>query len=209
MFYKKLLKKFKNKKILVTSVIIAVIVLQLVIIVLLLSRQKQTAVKATPPSHKKRIVRDKPIIAIPSKLSIEKLSIETVIEQVEKDKQGNMDVPSGYKTVGWYSLGVMPGEKGNAVISGHVDDPKGNPAVFTNLKTLKKGDTLVIQDKKNTKRTFKVFKTAVYPYNNAPLEAIFGATSSAQLNLITCDGTWDKEQKTYTDRLVVFTQLVN
>ncbi len=39
------------------------------------------------------------------------------------------------------------------------------------------------------------------------MEEIFGASKIARLNLITCDGVWDKKTLSYDKRLVVFTEL--
>ena len=38
--------------------------------------------------------------------------------------------------------------------------------------------------------------------------AIFGASQSSDLNLITCNGDWDRGKATYTRRLVVYTSLL-
>ncbi len=46
-----------------------------------------------------------------------------------------------------------------------------------------------------------------YKVSEAPLAKIFGGTTKAQLNLITCNGTWDKKKQDYDKRLVVFTEL--
>jgi hypothetical protein len=56
--------------------------------------------------------------------------------------------------------------------------------------------------------TFKVVAVKDYDYN-APTTDIFSQdTSTAQLNLITCGGNWDKTLGSYSKRVVVFTELV-
>ena len=47
----------------------------------------------------------------------------------------------------------------------------------------------------------------VYPYQAVPTGLIFNQADKARLNLITCDGTWVKGDKTYSERLVVFAEL--
>jgi len=37
---------------------------------------------------------------------------------------------------------------------------------------------------------------------------VFTSKTGAHLNLITCDGVWDASKKSYTKRLIVFTDLV-
>ncbi len=52
-----------------------------------------------------------------------------------------MGVPDNGHDVAWFKLGARPGEEGNAVIAGHVDDQKG-PAIFYHLDKLTKGDEI-------------------------------------------------------------------
>jgi hypothetical protein len=40
------------------------------------------------------------------------------------------------------------------------------------------------------------------------MASIFGSSLTPDLNLITCDGAWNRGQATYSDRLVVFTTLM-
>jgi hypothetical protein len=54
-----------------------------------------------------------------------------------------------------------------------------------------------------------VVEIEIYPYKDAPKEKIFAQNDMARLNLITCDGTWVKADKTYDERLVVYTKLVS
>ena len=195
----------KKKTISAYLIIGIIVIIQLVIIGLLVYRQPHK--NEAQQLELQKIANPTPLIEKPMKLRIPKLDIDTLVEHVGQNESGEMDVPSSFKTVGWYQLGVLPGERGNAVISGHYDTEDGKPAIFAQLKKLQQGDTITIEDEHNIKRSFVVYKTEVYPFDNAPLEEIFGATTSAQLNLITCEGEWDKKNKVYTDRLVVYTRL--
>ncbi|MDV2685084.1 class F sortase [Alkalihalophilus lindianensis] len=51
--------------------------------------------------------------------------------------------------------------------------------------------------------TFSGINMAVYPYDDAPIETIFGYTSAKRLNLITCTGEFDRVERTHRERLVV------
>jgi len=44
-------------------------------------------------------------------------------------------------------------------------------------------------------------------WQNCPLQQIFGPTAETHLNLITCDGTFNRALGQYDKRLVVFSQL--
>lgn len=145
---------------------------------------------------------DKPVT-----LRIPKLGIDTAIESVTEDSTGAMDVPKEAANVGWYSLGVMPGGKGNAVIAGHLDTPTGEGAVFYKLSSLTPGDEIQVLDEKNNLLTFIVEKKETYQTDTFPIQTVFGSNQSKMLNLITCEGNFNQSKKLYSQRLVVFSKL--
>jgi len=147
-------------------------------------------------------------IGTPEKLIIKKIGVNASVEAVGLDKLNRMDVPKKADDVGWYNLGVKPGEVGNAVIDGHLDRIDLSPAVFWNLKNLQNGDQIQVQDADNQTYTFKVMDVESYPWNNFPLQQVFGPTNKKMLNLITCQGTYDTKIGLYTDREVVYSELV-
>src|SRR5437868_6418329 len=79
-------------------------------------------------------------VGTPKRLIITKIGVNAPVELVGLDKQGRMDVPKDANDAGWYDLGVKPGQKGNAVMDGHLDKVNGAPAIFWNLKKLAPGD---------------------------------------------------------------------
>ena len=101
---------------------------------------------------------------------------------------------------------VAPGEKGSAVISGHIDGESGEVRVFNDLHKLKKGDVLYIEDDKRITTAFVVRESRIYDPGYA--EEVFSSNDSAHLNLVTCDGVWDEVKKSYTKRLVVFGDII-
>jgi len=121
-----------------------------------------------------------------------------------------MDTPKGWMNAAWYSPGFRPGETGNAVIAGHLDSRSGGPAVFWNLSHLQPGDEIMITYERGDRYTFAVQDLEAVPYDIAgpALAAIFGASQTSDLNLITCNGLWDRGKATYTQRLVVYATLL-
>jgi sortase (surface protein transpeptidase) len=95
---------------------------------------------------------------------------------------------------------------GNSVIAGHFDSKTG-PAIFWRLRELRPGDEIFVSSDDGIERRFVVQATENYRFDNAPLERIFGTTSDAGLNLITCGGTFDRRSSNYDQRLVVYTTL--
>lgn len=147
------------------------------------------------------------VISEPITFSIPKIQVNTHVESVGLDADKNMDVPKEAANVGWYNLGVKPGEKGNAVLAGHFDDPNGDPAVFYELDSLEEGDTVEVTDENNVTYVFTVTHKESYAVDEFPISTVFGASDKEMLNLITCEGTFDKSAATYSHRLVVFTEL--
>lgn len=144
----------------------------------------------------------------PSRLLINRLKAETTIEHVGADKDGRMDVPKDPKNVAWWEPGVTPGELGSAVLAGHYDNPDGSPSVFYELDELNNGDTIEIYDENENKLIFEVTDKEYFDDASFPINVVFERNDAKRLNLITCAGSYDRESKNYSQRLVVFTKLV-
>ncbi|WP_227395716.1 class F sortase [Jeotgalibacillus aurantiacus] len=143
----------------------------------------------------------------PSRLVIPAINVDAVINPYGLDPEsGGMAVPDNGEEVAWYEPGYKPGQKGNAVLAGHVDSEKA-PAVFWDLKELTEGDEIHVYDESGKMLTYVVTKTEIYDRNEAPIQEIFGVSSKEKLNLITCTGYFDRDIRNYVDRMVVYTEL--
>lgn len=140
---------------------------------------------------------------LPVRLDIPKLTISAKIEYLGLTKGGEMAVPSNIHDVGWYKFGALPGTKGSAVLAGHLNGLKGESGVFANLDKLQKGDIFSVTDTNNQTTQFVVREIRTYGQHEQPYE-VFKSTDGVHLNLITCTGVWDREQRHFTERLVVF-----
>ncbi len=136
---------------------------------------------------------------VPSRVRITAIGVDARVESVGITSSGTMGVPQDIKDVGWYALGVHPGQAGDAVIDGHLTWTSG-PGVFAKLGQLKPGDTVIVDYTDGTTRQFKVAKTTEYPWNDRPA-GLFATGGSARLSLVTCSGTWNG--KAYSNRVVV------
>jgi sortase A len=156
------------------------------------------------PSHSAPGTQVASQVYTPSTIEIPSISMKSSVEQVGLDSQNRMDVPKNWNNVGWYKLGYKPGEGGTAVISGHLDTSTGAPAVFYKLNSVNRGDKIIITDDHGNKANFKVTDKEHYPYNQVPLQKIFNTAGAAALNLITCQGDWNPNQRNYSERLVIY-----
>ena len=146
------------------------------------------------------------LIPAPKELVIPSLQVRAPIEAVGKTEDGAMDVPQNVWNVAWYEPGPKPGEKGQAVIAGHYDSKTG-PAVFVYLSKLQLGDEVQIIDTSGKTKTFVVYNKEIYDRDSFPISQVFGDADAPYLNLITCDGIFNKQAETYSKRIVVFTRL--
>ncbi len=162
------------------------------------------AVLQTYPEQKKP---QEIVVSEPVTLSIPKLNVNTSVESVGEDREGKMDVPKDVYNVGWYNLGFEPGEKGSAVVAGHLDTVTGSPAVFYYIDNLTPGDEVIVTDKNGIQLTFIVTHNQTYPFDQVPLQEVFAPTDKPRLNLITCTGEWNIGTRNYSNRLVVYTEL--
>jgi LPXTG-site transpeptidase (sortase) family protein len=170
----------------------------------------EVQVQSGPPLFVKNIVAPLPVLKevrspLPARLKIPKLNVDAVVLSVGLTKDGAMGVPEGPTDVAWFDLGSRPGEKGSAVIAGHFGWKNNIPAVFDSLGTLKKGDLVSIEDETGTTTTFVVRELRTYGENQDASDVFDSNDGKAHLNLVTCQGIWNKNKKSYSQRLVVFT----
>lgn len=170
-----------------------------------LSFTPQQLIKQGSPSPR---LSSTELVAEPAELQIPQIGVDASVEQVGLDAQRKMDVPKDPNDVGWYDLGVKPGEVGNAVIDGHLDTAT-SAAVFARLTELKQGDKILVKDKNNRTLTFEVQHKETFPFDQVPLEQIFGPNNSKNLNLITCGGFFNGQTRNYSQRVVVYSSLVS
>ena len=144
-------------------------------------------------------------IGLPKRLKIPSIKVDAPVEYVGLTSDGAMDVPKDAVNVGWFNLGRRPGENGSAVIAGHFGTINNVPQVFNNLHKLRKDDKIYIEDDKGVNIIFVVREIQRYGKDDDS-SGIFGSSDGkAHLNLITCAGVWNKAEKTFSERLVVFT----
>ena len=145
-------------------------------------------------------------VGVPVRLKISGIGVDVTVESLGLTSAGAMDTPKGPDEVGWFKLGTRPGENGSAVIAGHYGTWKnGKGSVFDNLHKLSKGDKLSIEDASGASISFVVRESRSYDPGADASEIFSSSDGQAHLNLITCEGAWNKDAKSYPQRLVVFT----
>lgn len=139
------------------------------------------------------------IIVIPS------INLKTSVEYIGITSTGEMDTPKDSMNVGWYALGVAPGATGTALITGHYGWKSKKKSAFDNLSKLRVNDMVTTINALGVSTTFIVTAIKSYPYTATTTDIFVTNDQEAHLNLITCSGTWNKKAKSYSNRLVIFT----
>jgi hypothetical protein len=114
--------------------------------------------------------------------------------------------PDDPNLAGWFTGAVSPGEKGTAVIVGHVDNQKG-PAVFYGLGALRKGNRVEVLRKDGRTAVFEIYGIEVFEKNSFPGDRVYGSKGAPELRVITCGGAFSR-QTGYQGNVVVFARLV-
>jgi LPXTG-site transpeptidase (sortase) family protein len=145
----------------------------------------------------------------PVRLIIPVIAINAPVEEVGTQANADLATPAQnpWEDVGWYNQGPQPGERGSAVMDGHLDRPGGFPAVFWHLRDLHVGDEVLVKNSSGKALRFQVTRIELYQPQDAPIQDIFGNWGGTYLNLITCAGDWIPSQHQTNLRLVVYTTL--
>lgn len=142
---------------------------------------------------------------IPTRIKIPKIKVDVALESVGLNPDGVLGVAKSFGNAAWYNLGVRPGDNGSAVINGHYGYLKnGKIGVFTNLNKLRKGDKIYIKDDTGSTTTFIVREIRKYDLKANATEVFYANDNNSHLNIVTCEGIWNKITKSYSGRLVVF-----
>ncbi|MFE7358646.1 class F sortase [Streptomyces sp. NPDC057543] len=142
--------------------------------------------------------------ASPTHVGIPSIGVNSSLMRLGLNEDGTVEVPPAEKgmTVGWYTGGAVPGERGAAVLIGHNDTRLGK-AVFHDLKKIGKGADIAIRNDRGAEIHFRVTGTETVSKKAFPTEKVYGATDQRVLRLITCDGAFDAQGHP-VDNLIVY-----
>ncbi|ALE77662.1 hypothetical protein WY02_03465 [Pseudonocardia sp. AL041005-10] len=118
----------------------------------------------------------------------------------------------------WASFTPPPGDIGPSVLYGHVDgqvnDRRGVPGIFNRIDELAPGNLILVDRDDGSTAQFAVTHIERYPKvdfsdpASTATREVYGDTAAAELRLVTCGGTFDRDARSYRDQLVVFATLL-
>ncbi|MEU0221442.1 class F sortase, partial [Streptomyces sp. NPDC006265] len=146
--------------------------------------------------------------SLPDRVRIPAIQVDAPILPVGLDADGWVGAPppEDPNLAGWFTGAVTPGEKGTAVVVGHVDNQQG-PAVFYGLGALKKGHRVEVARQDGKTAMFEIYGVEVFEKNNFPGDRVYASKGAPELRVITCGGGFSK-QEGYAGNVVAFARLV-
>ena len=109
--------------------------------------------------------------------------------------------------LGLYDHGPTPGQRGPAVILGHIN-ADGVDGAFAHLGTLKPGDQVQVARPDGSTVAFAVYQTRTVPKTAFPTAAVYSDTPGPELRLITCGGDLDRTAHNYLSNVIVWAKAV-
>ncbi|MDO8522856.1 MAG: sortase [bacterium] len=148
----------------------------------------------------------------PVRLKIPILNVDTGFQYNGMKADGTMEIPDNIVDVGWFTGSPRPGEKGSSIVTGHVAQIRGGvmtkPGVFNKLSDLNIGDWIYVINDKGESTTFRVRDKRNFDPEADATDVFTSKDDGVHLNLITCEGTWNPAELSYSQRLVIFADAV-
>ena len=143
--------------------------------------------------------------AVPTRVRVPSVDVDSPLLELGLQEDGTVEVPPTGEgsTAGWYRNSPTPGERGPAILLGHVGNAHGRLGVFGRLAELEPGDVVEVDREDGTTAVFRVDRAVSYERSEFPADEVYGNTDDAQLRLITCDaysawtGRWEANHVVY------------
>ncbi|TKV28416.1 class F sortase [Arthrobacter sp. NamB2] len=145
----------------------------------------------------------------PVSLEIPSIGVRTDLLTLGLRENRSLEVPPDGPgaPASWYDQSPTPGERGPAVMLGHVNATDGGKGVFADLRALKAGDRMNVTREDGSTAVFEFQRGEAYQKDEFPTLTVYGNTPGSELRLITCDG-YNPDTGDFDDNYVVYATLV-
>lgn len=144
--------------------------------------------------------------SMPVRIQIPALHVDAEVIPVGVTSAGALEVPENVVQAAWFQAGNAPGEPGTSIIAAHVDF-NGKLGLFNQLRTLNKGDVILVTDFSRHVHRFTAVTGRLFPKSDPSTVQSLAAASAQpgqpQLALITCGGALDTQKHSYYDNFVL------
>ena len=157
---------------------------------------------ASPARPRRELLIDRGSAA-PRRIKIPAIGVSAPVVPLGLNPDRTLEVPENWNNTGWYKGGPEPGERGPAVVAGHVDSSSG-PAVFYRLGELQRGNLIHVRRADDSVASFRVEGVERWPKDRFPTRRVYHPTRASTLRLITCGGSFDSSTGHYLDNTIVY-----
>jgi len=165
------------------------------------------SLRAVPPPIALRVAAPVLAASVPVRLDIPSIEVDSELMALGLRGDGTLDVPPAAFPAGWFTGAPTPGERGPAIIVGHIDWVTG-AGVFARLGMLAVGAEIRVTRTDGTVAVFRTTQVTRYPKDAFPTDLVYGDLDHAGLRLISCGGEFDRVTGHYEDNIIAFADLV-
>ncbi|QUH02247.1 class F sortase [Saccharopolyspora erythraea] len=161
-----------------------------------------------PPVASTAEQRTPPPPAVPVEIRIPAIDATSTLVALGLNPDDTVAVPPVETPMqaGWYQYGPAPGERGPAVVLGHVNGA-GEEGIFARLHELTPGSEVLVARNDGRTAVFTVTGVVQVSKLGFPTDSVYGNTDAAELRLITCGGDFDRKRGSYTDNIIAYATL--
>jgi sortase (surface protein transpeptidase) len=141
-------------------------------------------------------------VITPVRVSIPALDVEGPVLPAGVNDENELDVPPDAGTLVWYRHGPSPGERGSAVIAGHLNW-RGVSGLFAELAATPIGAEITVDYHDGSERSFVVRSVELVPKPAVSVNGVFARGGARVLRLVTCGGEFDAAASSYRSNVVV------
>ncbi len=171
-----------------------------------------TAAPSSAPPAAAPVAPEQPAVlpaSTPVTLEIPSIDVSTDLLSLGLRENKSLEVPPDGPgaPASWYNQSPTPGDRGPAVMLGHVNATDGGKGVFADLRALTAGDRIEVIREDGTTAVFEFQRGEQYQKDDFPTLTVYGNTPGSELRLITCDG-YNPDTGEFDDNYVVYATLV-
>jgi sortase (surface protein transpeptidase) len=140
--------------------------------------------------------------AAPVRVAIPALEVDGPVLLGGVNSENELDVPPDARSLVWYRHGPAPGDRGSAVIAGHLNW-QGLSGLFAELAEIPVGAEITVLFDDGGQRSFRVTTVELVPKPAVSVNGVFARGGARVLRLVTCGGEFDDEVNSYRSNVVV------
>lgn len=165
--------------------------------------------KDEAPLPKNALANYRTAADIPRAVYINKLKVAARLLPMSVNKDSSLQAPINIYDAGWYTGSAKPATGGAVVIDGHASGPT-REGLFAYLETLVEGDTITIETGNGKKYNYRVVAKETVDRTKVDMQKLMlpHGTAIQGANFITCSGKWLQGKETFSQRSIVYTELI-